>query len=312
MAGPIERATNLLPQLRKNDSRLNYENFTIGFSKAIWGLFKKVVVADTLAIYVDSAYNLYEYSNGQTLLLATYLFAFQIYCDFSGYSDMAIGIARMLGYNIMENFNLPYFSKNVTEFWRRWHISLSSWLRDYLYIPLGGNRNGQFNTYKNLMITMLLGGLWHGASWNFIIWGFLNGLYLGIERITKRKNKLISTEKSIFKKVVFTFITFNLICFTWIFFRAQTFEQSQFIVQTIFSPSILDPLTIRDTGVFGNVIFSLGILLFFEYTNFRKKTFSSLVKQKKIFTILLFNVVVILMIVLFSASSGSQFIYFQF
>ncbi|MBF0431222.1 MAG: MBOAT family protein [Fibrobacteria bacterium] len=159
-----------MPQFKHNRQKLLYENFVPGLSQVVFGFFKKIVVAELAAQYVNVIYKHYEVHSGSTLLLATYLFAIQIYCDFSGYSDIAIGIARMLGYDLMENFKLPYFSKNVTEFWRRWHISLSTWLKDYLYIPLGGNRKGNYSMYKNLLITMLLGGLWHGASWNFIIW----------------------------------------------------------------------------------------------------------------------------------------------
>lgn len=171
VAGPIERAESLLPQLQKNFNKLQQNNIMSGLTQVIIGFFKKVVVADLIAIYVESIYGSFELHTGFTLLFATYLFAIQIYCDFSGYTDIAIGCAKILGYDLMENFRSPYFSKSITEFWRRWHISLSSWLRDYLCIPLGGSKGNKIFTYRNLMITMILGGLWHGASWNFIVWG---------------------------------------------------------------------------------------------------------------------------------------------
>jgi len=310
VAGPIERATNLLPQIAKNDKRLNYNDFSIGLTQTLFGLFKKVVVADTVAIYVNTIFNSYEYHTGFTLVLATYFFAVQIYCDFSGYSDMAIGVARMMGFNLMENFNLPYFSKNVTEFWRRWHISLSSWLRDYLYIPLGGNRNGQFNTYKNLMITMLLGGLWHGASWNFVIWGALNGAYLSIERVIDIKQ--YNFNKNFLTKAGSSFITFNLICLTWIFFRSQDFEESYYIINEIFNSRDFFNLKILDISVFINALFGVIVLFFFDYFFLRNQKISFWVLDKPVYWTIGLNTVFILLILLFGVSEGSQFIYFQF
>ncbi len=310
VAGPIERATNLLPQIQRNDSNLTYQNFAAGLSQLLFGLFKKVVVADTAAIYVNSVYNNYEFYTGSTLLIATYIFALQIYCDFSGYSDMAIGSARMLGYNLMENFRIPYFSKSVTEFWRRWHISLSSWLRDYLYIPLGGNRKGVFFAIKNLILTMLLGGLWHGASWNFVIWGALNGFYLAIERILNW-NK-IEFNKNIFSKSFYAFLTFNLISLSWIFFRAQSFDQSLFIIKEIFHSRDFFNFQIIDTSIFANIIIGTAILLLFEYFVFRKANFIPIVNTKSLTWVILFCTVMLMLVILFGISEGSQFIYFQF
>lgn len=228
VAGPIERADKLLPQLQKNENKFTYENLTYGLMQVIIGFFKKIVVADLIAIYVQSIYGNYELHTGFTLLFATYLFAIQIYCDFSGYCDIAIGCARILGYDLMENFNQPYFSKSITEFWRRWHISLSTWLRDYLYIPLGGNKKGKIFTYRNLMITMLLGGLWHGASWNYVIWGALQGLYLTVERSINFP-KFIETKTRLIK-IISGVVTFHLVCFSWIFFRAETFQKATGII----------------------------------------------------------------------------------
>ncbi|WP_236941097.1 MBOAT family O-acyltransferase [Flammeovirga sp. MY04] len=305
VAGPIERASDLIPQLHEK-KKFNFLNLKSGIFQIILGFFKKVVVADTLGIYVDSIYDNFEYNFGLSLIIATYFFAFQIYCDFSGYSDIAIGCARIMGFNFMENFKLPYFSKSVTEFWRRWHISLSSWLRDYLYIPLGGNRKGTFSTYKNLMITMLLGGLWHGASWNFVIWGFFNGLYLAIEKrfnITNFyfKNKLISS-----------FILFNLICFTWIFFRSETIEQSFMILQNITNFNRFLSLRIQNTSIFASIILNLIILICLEYFLIRKKSIIDLVNENKDMFIISIQVILIYLIIIFGQETNSQFIYFQF
>jgi len=311
VAGPIERATNFLPQLKKSKHSITYHNIASGSTQFIIGLFKKVVVADSAALYVDSIFNNYHHHTGLTLILATYFFAIQIYCDFSGYSDMAIGVARMLGYDLMENFRIPYFSKNVTEFWRRWHISLSSWLRDYLYIPLGGNRFGKFMTYRNLMLTMLLGGLWHGASWNFVIWGFLNGLYLGLERYYNY-SKLSIFNTNVFNKAIFSFITFNLICITWIFFRAKDLNQSIYFLQEIFYSSNFFKLNIQDFNVFSNILLVTTILIVVEYSVFKFQNFQGLSKRFHPIKLAVFNSFFVLLILLFGISKGSQFIYFQF
>lgn len=177
VAGPIERSTNLLPQFDRRIS-FDYDRFVSGLRLMLWGFFKKIVIADRLAIYVNEVYNSPAEFQGLTLILATYFFAFQIYCDFSGYSDIAIGAARIMGYDLMINFRQPYFSQSIAEFWKRWHISLSTWFKDYLYIPLGGNRVAKNRWYFNLMAVFLISGLWHGANWTFVLWGFLHGFYL--------------------------------------------------------------------------------------------------------------------------------------
>jgi len=182
VAGPIVRAKELLPQFAA-DIKFEWNRFSFGLSQVLWGFFKKVAVADSLAPFVDQCFAAPESFSALHLSLGVFFYAFQIYCDFSGYSDIAIGLARIMGFDFPDNFRTPYFSRNFSEFWTRWHITLSSWLRDYLYIPLGGNRQGTFNTYRNLMLTMLLGGLWHGASWVFVFWGFLHGLYLVGQRL---------------------------------------------------------------------------------------------------------------------------------
>jgi alginate O-acetyltransferase complex protein AlgI len=311
VAGPIERASNLLPQF-KVFKNANQKDFIAGFSQVIFGLFKKIVVADTAAIYVNSVYGYHDLNNGLTLIIATYAFAFQIYCDFSGYSDIAIGSARMLGYDLMDNFKIPYFSKNITEFWRRWHISLSSWLKDYLYIPLGGNRKGKIFTYRNLLITMLLGGLWHGASWNFVIWGGINGLALAFEKFTGVRNLDNIANKNIVRKWVFAFITFNIIALTWVFFRAETLEKATDILNIIGSNFWAGGLAIKDTSVFMNLIIGVVLLLIFEYFFLRKVNFNNFILRKKLSFVVIFNSILIIIMVLMGVSEGSQFIYFQF
>ena len=228
VAGPIERANRLLPQFMcvKN---FNYANARSGIPLMLFGYFKKIVIADSLAPMVQSCFQNPGVMSSMDLLLGVYAFAIQIYCDFSGYTDIARGIARFLGIDLMENFTCPYFSRNITEFWRRWHISLSTWLRDYLYIPLGGNRMGRNRTYVNLMITMLLGGLWHGGAWTFVVWGGLHGLYLALHKVIQKGTKpdVNSWGKSrlwCFGDIVGILFTFHIVCLGWVFFRAPSFD----------------------------------------------------------------------------------------
>lgn len=222
VAGPIIRAIDLLPQF-KFDHKITTKMITAGLFIVLVGYFKKVVVADTLAALVDHGFeNPYAYTSLNLIIIVVF-YAFQIYCDFSGYSDIATGIGKMLGFEFPKNFNLPYIAKNFSDFWQRWHISLSSWLRDYLYIPLGGNRHGNLMTQRNLMLTMLLGGLWHGANWTFVIWGFLHGSYLILQRLfeplSQRLMKLIPGFIYSFFSIIITFLLVNI---AWIFFRSQS------------------------------------------------------------------------------------------
>ncbi len=220
VAGPIERGAALLPQFLQSRT-INMEQIRSGSYLFLWGLFKKAVIADNLATFSDPAFaSPSDFSTGE-LLVALLAFTFQIYCDFSGYSDMARGIARTMGFNLMINFNVPYLSKTPSEFWQRWHISLSSWLRDYLYIPLGGNRKGPSKTYRNLFLTMLLGGLWHGASWTFVLWGVAHGLILIVYRVLGVRDQ--NSDASIFKKGMQIALMFTLVTFTWLLFRAGDF-----------------------------------------------------------------------------------------
>ena len=228
VAGPIERASQLLPQFNEVRPQIDVDRFRRGAWLIVWGLFKKMVVADNMAVIVNATFGPFDDGNftlppdGLTLLVALYAFAFQIYGDFSGYTDIARGISKLLGFDLMRNFNLPYFATSPSDFWKRWHISLSSWLRDYLYIPLGGNKGGPWATYRNLTVTMLLGGLWHGAAWNFVIWGAYHGILLSIYRALG-----IRTEQGAYSRpVIFLFgiLMFHLTCIGWLLFRAQNVE----------------------------------------------------------------------------------------
>jgi D-alanyl-lipoteichoic acid acyltransferase DltB (MBOAT superfamily) len=228
VAGPIERAGRMLPQFRQMvtfDERRVVE----GFRLILWGFFKKVVIADRLAVYVNSVYNQPHSYSGWTLILATVFFAFQIYCDFSGYSDIALGTARVIGFKLVQNFRQPYFAESVRDFWRRWHISLSTWFRDYLYIPLGGNRAALSRGLLNLMIVFVVSGLWHGASWTFVIWGALHGLYIVVETLLARR-RVSTAETGLGNRLLRIGITFGLVCFAWIFFRANSLPDAQYIV----------------------------------------------------------------------------------
>ncbi len=250
VAGPIERSQNLLPQFRKLQ-RFDFERLTGGLRIILWGLFKKVVIADRLAPIVDSVYNNLHAYDSYALIVATVAFAFQIFCDFSGYSDIAIGSARILGFDLMQNFNRPYFSKSTGEFWHRWHISLSSWFRDYLYIPLGGSRKGKARYYFNTVFTNAVSGLWHGADWSFVIWGIINGVYVALGRafggVKKKMCKFFALDRAkTLHKLVQIAITFSLICFSWIFFRANNLSDAFYVVRNMV-PDSLHPRAVVDS-----------------------------------------------------------------
>lgn len=237
IAGPIERADNMLVQFKQKHD-FKYQNFVEGSKLFIWGLFKKIVIADRLAVYSDMAFNSPEAYSGPTMAVATVFFAFQIYCDFSGYSDMAIGIARILGFKLMQNFNLPYLANSISDFWKRWHISLSSWFGSYVYLPLGGNRVKLSRWVLNISAVFLLSGLWHGASWTFIIWGALHASYYFVEHLGSKFFKLAKLESIVQQKwyKVFKILSvFLMVCFAWIFFRANSIKDAFFITESIFS-----------------------------------------------------------------------------
>lgn len=231
VAGPIVRARDFLPQVRQ-DIHFEKSDLNEGFLLIVKGLIKKTLIADYLVQYNDLVFANPEGYSGFENLMAMYAYALQIYCDFSGYSDMAIGLAKWMGYQLGDNFRTPYASLSITEFWRRWHISLSSWLRDYIYIPLGGNRKGKFNQYLFLLITMLIGGLWHGPSWKFVVWGAMHGVGLIAH---KQWIKIAGPPQSTLRKALGWFITFHYVAFLWIFFRAENFSLALAMIRQIFS-----------------------------------------------------------------------------
>jgi D-alanyl-lipoteichoic acid acyltransferase DltB (MBOAT superfamily) len=224
--GPIVRAADFIPQIRKKIWLTN-EDVAKGFFLIVSGCIKKVIISDYLSTHLVNAVfdDPLRYS-GVECLFAVYGYALVIYCDFSGYSDMAIGIAKWMGIDVNINFNAPYQSRSITEFWRKWHISLSSWLRDYLYISMGGNRKGKIRTYTNLIITMVIGGFWHGASWNFLLWGAAHGLILAAEKLWIDSNKRSSKSSNWIKSILQVILTFHIVCALWIFFKAETFDQA--------------------------------------------------------------------------------------
>lgn len=238
VAGPIERAKNLLPQMT-NRRQFSAAKATDGMRLILWGLFKKVVVADNCAILVNQIFEAPDSLNGSALLLGAFLFSFQIYGDFSGYSDMAIGIARLFGFDLMRNFAFPYFSENIAEFWKKWHISLSTWFRDYVYIPLGGNRKGTANTIRNVFVVFLISGLWHGANWTFLAWGLVHALLFLPYFLGQGGNKSMNISPSFLRKVLNIGFTFLLTTLAWIFFRSDNIAQAGMIFYNIFSVSLL-------------------------------------------------------------------------
>jgi alginate O-acetyltransferase complex protein AlgI len=242
-SGPISKAKDLLPQI-KSGRKFNYSQAVQGLKWLLWGMFMKVVVADTLGQYIDIVFNDYQGNGGVSLVVASFFYAFQIYCDFAGYSFMAVGVGELLGFELINNFRRPYFSQTVTEFWHRWHISLSIWLKDYIYIPLGGNRCSRKRNYFNIFITFLISGIWHGANWTFIVWGMLHGLFQVVEKALGL-NKVKSVGIKRFMRIVFTFV---LVDFAWIFFRMPSLQDAIGVIEHIFT---------HPSTSFGGLAFSL-------------------------------------------------------
>jgi D-alanyl-lipoteichoic acid acyltransferase DltB (MBOAT superfamily) len=244
VAGPIERAKHLLPQFYKK-RRFDYNNAVDGMRQILWGLFKKMVIADNCAEYANIIFNNSDDFSGSTLVLGAIFFTFQIYGDFSGYSDIAIGTSRLFGFDLMQNFNFPYFSRDIAEFWRRWHISLSTWFRDYLYIPLGGSRGGTWMKVRNTFIIFIVSGFWHGANWTFMVWGLLNAIYFLPLLLTKnnRNNLDVVAQGRYFpniKEFASVLLTFSLTVFAWIFFRAENIAHAYSYISAMFSSTLLD------------------------------------------------------------------------
>jgi alginate O-acetyltransferase complex protein AlgI len=306
IAGPIIRPKDFLPQV-ESTPKLSKKDLDIGLTHVFRGLLKKIVLSDLLTEYADLAFNSSSEISSFLIVLGFYAFTFQIYFDFSGYSDIAIGSARLLGYKVPINFNRPYSSTSVTEFWKRWHISLSLWLRDYLYIPLGGNRvKRTYKTYRNLMITMLLGGLWHGASWHFIIWGAFQGIALSIEKllgIKKNKTRVFFNIKN-FLKIL---LIFHFTVFSWIIFRADSISLILEVFQNLFNNSSVTFLNNKTVIVILLIVFGFSNQLFDEKYNFAQK----FLNRSPTFKIFFFAFVFFLCII-FNTEEVKPFIYFQF
>jgi len=312
VAGPIERAKHLLPQVAALPTP-TLEQFKQGFVLITIGMFKKVLIGDTTGRIVDQIFAQPQYYASSELLMGLILFSIQIYADFSGYSSIARGTAKWLGIDLMENFNQPYLSANITEFWRRWHISLSSWLRDYLYIPLGGNRKGVSRTYINLMITMLLGGLWHGANWTFVVWGGLHGLFLSVHKFFLKDRKIsdrysFSNSKGLVAFLLKVVLTNFLVLITWLFFRAKSFNEAFYFLKRFFewTSSSLDGRVLL-------IIFSFSfITVLIDVFEYYYGDHEFLLKFRKEY-ILGFSVVTWFVILLYMfQATPMPFIYFQF
>lgn len=305
VAGPIERPQNILHQL-KEKVVFNYDHIVSGLKLILWGFFVKVVIADRLSIYVDIVYNSPEHHSAISSLVATLFFTFQIYCDFSGYSSIAIGCAKVLGIDLMINFRRPYMSTSIREFWSRWHISLSTWFRDYLYIPLGGNRVSVYRNMFNLFFVFLVSGLWHGANWTFIIWGALHGFYLMMEIVIDRLVPSIKLPRSI--RWILNFV---LVAIAWVFFRASNFQTAKQILKNIytFKPG---PLYIGNASYLVYSFFAILFLFAAEYNAEKlNNRYAWLYSERKV---LRWSAYLLLILTLLSIGvfNGGQFIYFQF
>jgi len=312
VAGPIERAKHLLPQVL-NDRKLSLEKFYEGCYLISWGLFQKVFVADNLSRIVDPVFASGPPYNGAKVLLALYAFAFQIFCDFAGYSNIARGLGKCMGFDIMINFNLPYFSTNPKEFWRRWHISLSSWLRDYLYIPLGGNKRGTVIMYRNLAITMLLGGLWHGAAWTFVLWGAYQGFLLILHRLSKPFLSRIVVKGRIAGRIWFfirVFMFFHLVCLGWLFFRAQSMLQiADMIKAVIFNFDLHNWQNL--TLILINLILCIWFLLLMQLFQFIKNDLFYCFKLHWAVQGMIYFLIFYITLT-YGVNNANEFIYFQF
>lgn len=312
VAGPIERATNLLPQFYKKRV-FDYDKAVDGCRQILWGLFKKVVIADNCAEYANIIFNNYEDYSGSTLLLGAIFFTFQIYGDFSGYSDIAIGTSRLFGFNLMRNFAFPYFSRDIAEFWRRWHISLSTWFRDYLYIPLGGSRGGTWMKVRNTFIIFIVSGFWHGANWTFIVWGALNAIYflpLLLTQNNRRNIEIIAKGKMFpsFKEIFGMGTTFFLTIIAWIFFRAESVSHALDYIYNIANIDLFSLPEHRPYTLF-------GLLLFFILIEWYGRVYEhTLQVAERIPNTVLryFGYCILLLLLFFCAGNQQTFIYFQF
>ena len=332
VAGPIERPQNLLHQFYEKH-KFEYQRVTDGLKLMAWGMFKKVVIADRLAVYVNEVYGDPHHYSSVPLIMATIFFTYQIYCDFSGYSDIAIGSAQVMGFTLMSNFNRPYYSKSISEFWKRWHISLSTWFKDYVYISMGGNKVSKLRNYYNLFITFLISGLWHGANWTFIFWGALNGFYLIFGSITAKMRSKLNEAIGILKfpfayRASQVFTTFCLVAFGWIFFRANNIHDAFYIVRSIVSGFKQDMSNVilntnnmrlqllymsKSMWVLLTFISPIVVLEMVQYFQRNKKIRSWVITKPAITRWALYVILIVSILTLGKyKDDGQQFIYFQF
>lgn len=316
VAGPIERSQNLLPQIRK-EHVFDYSMACYGMKRMAWGFFKKLVIADTLAILIDPVFsNIYDYQGG-SILIASLFFSFQIYCDFSGYSDIAMGTANLFGIQLMQNFKSPYLSSSLKEFWKRWHISLSSWFQDYVYVPLGGNRRGKINYYRNIMIIFLISGLWHGAAWHFVLWGGIHGCLRIFEDVYHKKRKKHDT--NIVKRLIAIISVFFIINLTWLFFRVGV-KEACFAIKNIFV-GISNPEHYLKEGInqlnmgrnqILQICISLLILLVYDFIDKENDVIKIIAKQNVIIRWGIYYTIGFFILLWGIQASPTAFIYFQF
>lgn len=312
VAGPIERATHLLPQIQR-ERKFNYTQAVDGLRQILWGLFKKIVIADNCAEFANIIFNDSAHQSGSTLVLGALFFTFQIYCDFSGYSDIALGTARLFGVELLRNFSFPYFSRDIAEFWRRWHISLSTWFRDYLYIPLGGSKGGTWMKVRNTFIIFLVSGFWHGANWTFIAWGLLNALYFLPLLLANRNRNNIGTVAEgrmlpNLQEIASMGITFMLTVFAWIFFRANDMTHAISYVKGIFTKSLFSLPTILPMPLFALITFFIVIEWLGREHQYALQKFGF--KWPKLVRLSFYYLLIVLLFVFMGKEQ--EFIYFQF
>lgn len=321
VAGPIERANHLLPQVQKS-RQFNLDQAIIGCRLILWGIFKKVVIADNSAYFANQIFNSYEIYNGSAMALGVLFFTIQIYGDFSGYSDIALGTAKLFGFDLLINFRFPYFSRDLGEFWKRWHISLSSWFRDYLYIPLGGSKEGKLKAVRNTFIIFLVSGFWHGASWNFIVWGFAHACgFIPLLLFNRsRKNTTNSIAQNSFfpsPRELFGLIsTFLFVMFCWIFFRAPDLSSSLGIVKTIFSPTFFNFPNLKldnpDLLKLVHLVVSVIVLVVFEWISRKTDSSVSFFEHFKLRSVRWMIYICLVIFVIYFKGEPVEFIYFAF
>lgn len=310
VAGPIEKASHLLPQFRTNDQKFSWDRLVSGISQFLWGLFKKVVLADTLAIYVEAVYSTHTYHSTETLYVATAFFAIQVYCDFSGYSDMAIGAARILGYSLLENFKLPYFSRSIKEFWTRWHVSLYDWLRIYVYTPLSFRwmRMQLKGILLAVLLTFTISGAWHGAGWTFVLFGFYHGVAVILESWYSRKWPSKRTGK--ISHVLGSLYVLHVWMISLVLFRSPNLNFAISYYKHALQP-VTSGLAVLDANVFAAICANLALLFAVEFFVLRHYSFDKLTQTRR-WWLLALNQLLLFCVILFGNSSGDQFIYFQF